>query len=102
MTDIVERLREDARGGMAYHELSDEAADEIERLREIIRQRTFLLDQAHDEIERLRAVLQEIADMRYANTSAAMIAHTALGQRTTDELGTRNVDKSNKSGGASD
>jgi hypothetical protein len=33
MTDIIERLREDARGGMAYHELSDEAADEIERLR---------------------------------------------------------------------
>jgi hypothetical protein len=32
-TDIVERLREDARGGMAYHELSDEAADEIMQLR---------------------------------------------------------------------
>jgi hypothetical protein len=31
--DLVERLREDARGGKAYHELSDEAADEIERLR---------------------------------------------------------------------
>jgi hypothetical protein len=32
--DLVERLREDARGGYAYHELSDEAADEIERLRD--------------------------------------------------------------------
>lgn len=35
--DIVERLREDARGGMAYHELSDDAADEIERLRELLK-----------------------------------------------------------------
>lgn len=33
MDDIVEQLREDARGGKAYHELSDMAADEIERLR---------------------------------------------------------------------
>ena len=36
MTYIVERLREDARGGKAYHELSDEAADEIERLQEAL------------------------------------------------------------------
>jgi len=33
MTDIVERLRERARGGYAHDELDEEAADEIERLR---------------------------------------------------------------------
>jgi hypothetical protein len=33
MTDIVERLRERARGGHAHDELDEEAADEIERLR---------------------------------------------------------------------
>ncbi len=32
MFSLIARLREDARGGMAYHELSDEAADEIEKL----------------------------------------------------------------------
>jgi hypothetical protein len=49
MTDIVERLRKrigfaklDSNFGAA-EDLS-EAADEIERLREVIRQRTFLLD----------------------------------------------------------
>lgn len=30
---LIEELREDARGGMVYHELSDRAAAEIERLR---------------------------------------------------------------------
>ena len=32
------------------------------------------------EVERLRAALQEIADMRYSNTSAATIAQRALQQ----------------------
>jgi hypothetical protein len=36
--DIVERLRNDARGWFAYNELSDEAADEIERMREALQE----------------------------------------------------------------
>jgi len=45
MTDIINRLREDARGGYAYHELSDEAADEIERLRALIVRQQAALDE---------------------------------------------------------
>jgi len=79
MTDIVERLRKMATVIYIAVEttVADnissgllEAADEIERLREVIRQRTFLLDQQmgtpceqirhEQEIERLRAALKRI------------------------------------------
>jgi len=59
MTDIVERLRAHAKKyGIVAPDLD--------------------ISEAADEIERLRAALQEIADMRYTNTSAATIAHRAL------------------------
>jgi hypothetical protein len=40
-----------------------------------------LCEEAADEIGRLRAVLQEIADLRYDNASAATIAQRALTSR---------------------
>jgi hypothetical protein len=61
MTDIVERLRKTSAGGLDEYGVHCEIEAE-----------------AADEIEWLRAVLQEIADMRYDNTSAATIAQTAI------------------------
>ena len=62
MTDIVERLR---------------AADDRAN-RHVPVEDVTILREAADEIERLRKALQEIADLRYDNTSAATIAQETL------------------------
>ncbi len=82
--DIVERLRDWPRMTPVA---CKEAADEIERLRQLLRSEGAnrywegRWRDADAEIERLRAALQEIADMRYDNTSAATIAQRALETR---------------------
>lgn len=69
MTDIVKRLRglaaeRKARGSGAISTIDPNV--------------TGWLEEAADEIERLRKALQEIADLRYDNTSAATIAQETL------------------------
>jgi len=76
MNDIVERLRAGA-ANFGYP-LFEEAADEIERLRKSAIETMQEMLRRANEIERLRLALQEIADMRYDNTSAATIARRAL------------------------
>jgi hypothetical protein len=105
MTDIVERLRKLAATANGVP-IFTEAADEIERLRienwqlkgalgypvpgdvpegnfkcGLCEAKTIGIIKAEAEIERLRRVLQEIADMRYDNTSASSIARAALTTR---------------------
>jgi hypothetical protein len=76
MSDIVERLRLENRAfllGPELHALELEAADEIERLREKVRNLTLLLDEQvgtpceqirhEQEVERLRALLRPFVDM---------------------------------------
>ena len=60
MEDIVDRLRV-----LNFKGPWQEAADEIERLREALRLMPKTITDAADEIERLRGVLQQIADIEH-------------------------------------
>lgn len=107
--DIVTRLRESADGWeeCGEHEnaaFEREAADEIERLRKILRQagarefdRVIELKEAADEIERLRAALAPFAcscglyrcrmngDETNRDACVALIARAALDEDKTDD-----------------
>ena len=70
MTDIVERLRDCSKYG-AYQQgqpgrLMGEAADEIERLRELSEMKTVEIER----LERLRAALQQLASMAESGARA--------------------------------
>ena len=77
MTDIVERLRGDARGSKAYHELSDEAADEIERLRadyqRVAAGHDLLHEERDDARRQVERLLAENAGVLSANAGLAIL-----------------------------
>lgn len=62
MTDIVERLRKDARLSDGDEAVMLNAADEIERLREALQEVLRWVAEGDKEIERLREALNNIAD----------------------------------------
>jgi len=63
--DIVERLRWRIHTSEDVNALTNEAANEIERLREALRLMPKTITDAANEIERLRGVLQQIADIEH-------------------------------------
>jgi hypothetical protein len=74
----IERLRDDSRMLALCEEDRKEMAAEIDRLRSTTEISPVHVQELQADNKRLRAVLQEIADLRYSNTSAATIARRAL------------------------
>lgn len=86
MTDIVKRLRWLAKEDpwRPRVEIAAQAADEIERLRDVIVLLEATGTEATDEIERLRTALRQIADGWAINAfNMQRIARAALGEDMT-------------------
>ena len=78
MTDNVPRLRAWEPEGASDLNLCDDAADEINRLRQQLYELAGLTTELKEQNAELLAILNKIADLKLTTSSAASIAQSAL------------------------